>query len=96
MVIVDIEFVFSQWCVLEDVVKVKVIDWMIVIFDIFSQYVKSCEGKVQVEFVQFEYLFLCLCGWGELMSWQVGGQVGVGGVGMGLCGFGEMKIEFDW
>lgn len=95
IVICDGELLLVQLIVLEKVVQVKVIDCIVLIFDIFVQYVISREGKVQVLLVQMEYMLLWLCGWGELMLWQVGGCVGDSGGGVGLCGFGEIKIEID-
>lgn len=93
-VIVDTELPPSQRRALEDVVKVKVIDRVALILDIFAQHAKSREGKAQVELAQLEYLLPRLRGWGESMSRQAGGQV-AGGDGIGSRGPGETKIELD-
>lgn len=91
-VVADTELPPSQRRALEDVVKVKVIDRTAVILDIFAQHAKSREGRAQVELAQLEYLLPRLRGWGESMSRQIGGQVGMG---MGGRGPGETKLELD-
>lgn len=93
-VITDTELAPSQRRALEDVVKVKVIDRVALILDIFAQHAKSREGKAQVELAQLEYLLPRLRGWGESMSRQAGGRV-AGGEGIGSRGPGETKIELD-
>ncbi|WP_236862972.1 GTPase HflX [Brevibacterium daeguense] len=93
-VIVDSELAPGQRRGLEDVVKVKVIDRVALILDIFAQHAKSREGKAQVELAQLEYLLPRLRGWGESMSRQAGGRV-AGGEGIGSRGPGETKIELD-
>jgi GTP-binding protein HflX len=93
-VVVDAELPPSQRRALEDVIKVKVIDRVALILDIFAQHAKSREGKAQVELAQLEYLLPRLRGWGESMSRQAGGRV-AGGEGIGSRGPGETKIELD-
>ncbi|HJG80181.1 MAG TPA: GTPase HflX [Brevibacterium senegalense] len=93
-VIVDAELPPSQRRALEDVIKIKVIDRVALILDIFAQHAKSREGKAQVELAQLEYLLPRLRGWGESMSRQAGGRV-AGGEGIGSRGPGETKIELD-
>ena len=93
-VVVDSELAASQRRALEDVVKVKVVDRVALILDIFAQHAKSREGKAQVELAQLEYLLPRLRGWGESMSRQAGGRVS-GGAGIGSRGPGETKIELD-
>ncbi|MYM19483.1 GTPase HflX [Brevibacterium sp. 5221] len=93
-VIVDSELAASQRRALEDVVKVKVVDRVALILDIFAQHAKSREGKAQVELAQLEYLLPRLRGWGDSMSRQAGGRV-AGGAGIGSRGPGETKIELD-
>lgn len=93
-VICDAELAPSQRRALEDVVKVKVIDRVALILDIFAQHAKSREGKAQVELAQLEYLLPRLRGWGDSMSRQAGGRV-AGGAGIGSRGPGETKIELD-
>lgn len=93
-VITDTELAPSQRRALEDVVKVKVIDRVALILDIFAQHAKSREGEAQVELAQLEYLLPRLRGWGDSMSRQAGGRV-AGGAGIGSRGPGETKIELD-
>ncbi|WP_344308148.1 GTPase HflX [Brevibacterium samyangense] len=93
-VVVDTELAPSQRRGLEDIVKVKVIDRVALILDIFAQHAKSREGKAQVELAQLEYLLPRLRGWGESMSRQAGGRV-AGGAGIGSRGPGETKMELD-
>jgi GTP-binding protein HflX len=94
-VICDGELSPSQRRQLEEIVKVKVIDRTALILDIFAQHAKSKEGKAQVELAQLQYLLPRLRGWGESMSRQAGGRVGVAGGGIGGRGPGETKIELD-
>ncbi|PRZ43631.1 GTP-binding protein HflX [Antricoccus suffuscus] len=94
-VICDDELSPSQRTALEGVVKVKVIDRIALILDIFAQHAKSREGKSQVELAQLQYLLPRLRGWGESMSRQAGGRVGAEGGGIGGRGPGETKIELD-
>src|SRR5699024_10424904 len=93
-VIIDSELAPSQRRGLEDVIKVKVIDRVALILDIFAQHAKSREGKAQVVLAQLEYLLPRLRGWGESMSRQAGGRVAAG-AGIGSRGPGETKIELD-
>ena len=51
-VIIDSELAPSQRRGLEDVIKVKVVDRVALILDIFAQHAKSREGKAQVELAQ--------------------------------------------
>ncbi|MFT4186540.1 MAG: GTPase HflX [Micrococcaceae bacterium] len=94
-VIVDDELAPSQRRGLEDIIKIKVIDRTALILDIFSQHAKSREGKAQVEYAQMEYMLPRLRGWGESLSRQAGGRVGVAGGGIGSRGPGETQIELD-
>ena len=94
-VICDGELTPGQLIQLEDVVKVKVIDRTALILDIFAQHAKSREGKAQVQLAQMQYMLPRLRGWGESMSRQAGGRVGVQGGGIGTRGPGETKIETD-
>jgi len=80
--------------ILEEKVKVKVVDRTALILDIFAQHAKSKEGKAQVELAQMAYLLPRLRGWGESLSRQVGGRA-AGGAGIGGRGPGETKIETD-
>jgi GTP-binding protein HflX len=93
-VICDSELSPSQLRNLETEVKVKVIDRVALILDIFAQHAKSREGKAQVELAQLQYLLPRLRGWGAAMSRQAGGSAGGNG-GVGLRGPGETKLETD-
>jgi GTPase len=93
-VICDGELSPSQLRSLENETKVKVIDRVALILDIFAQHAKSKEGKAQVELAQLQYLMPRLRGWGDAMSRQAGGSAGGNG-GVGLRGPGETKLEVD-
>jgi GTP-binding protein HflX len=93
-VICDGELSPAQLQKLEVKLKVKVIDRVALILDIFAQHAKSREGKAQVELAQISYLLPRLRGWGESLSRQVGGRA-AGGAGIGGRGPGETKIETD-
>lgn len=94
-VICNDELAPSQRRALEEVVKVKVVDRIALILDIFAQHAKSREGKAQVELAQLQYLLPRLRGWGDSMSRQAGGRVGADGAGIGGRGPGETKLELD-
>ena len=94
-VICDDKLSPSQRRALEGVVKVKVIDRIPLILEIFAQHAKSREGKSQVELAQLQYLLPRLRGWGDSMSRQAGGRVGAEGGGIGGRGPGETKLELD-
>ena len=93
-VVCDGELSPAQLRTLEDKLKVKVIDRVALILDIFAQHAKSKEGKAQVELAQIAYLLPRLRGWGDSLSRQVGGRA-AGGAGIGGRGPGETKIETD-
>ena len=93
-VVCDGELSPSQLRTLEDKLKVKVVDRVALILDIFAQHEKSKEGKAQVELAQIAYLLPRLRGWGDSLSRQVGGRA-AGGAGIGGRGPGETKIETD-
>ncbi len=93
-VICDGELAPSQMRNLEDRVKVKVVDRVALILDIFAQHAKSAEGKAQVELAQLQYQTQRLRGWGGNLSRQAGGRA-AGGEGIGGRGPGETKLETD-
>ena len=86
-VIFDDELRPAQQRVLEDRLKVKVIDRTALILDIFASRARTREGKLQVELAQVEYLMPRLAGqWSHLE--RLGG-------GIGTRGPGESQIETD-
>ncbi len=86
-VIFDDELTPAQQRVLEDRLKVKVIDRTALILDIFAGRARTREGKLQVELAQVEYLMPRLAGqWSHLE--RLGG-------GVGTRGPGESQIETD-
>ena len=86
-VICDDELLPAQQRVLEDRLKVKVIDRTALILDIFAGRARTREGKLQVELAQVEYLMPRLAGqWSHLE--RLGG-------GIGTRGPGESQIETD-
>jgi len=94
-VICDGELTPGQLRQLEAVVRVKVVDRTWLILDIFAQHARSREGKAQVSLAQMQYLLPRLRGWGDSLSRQAGGRVGVSGGGIGTRGPGETKLEMD-
>ncbi len=93
-IICDGELAPSQMRNLEDRTKVKVVDRVALILDIFAQHAKSAEGKAQVELAQLKYQTQRLRGWGGNLSRQAGGRA-AGGEGIGGRGPGETKLETD-
>lgn len=93
-VICDGELAPSQMRNLEDRTKVKVVDRVALILDIFAQHAKSAEGKAQVELAQLQYQTQRLRGWGGNLSRQAGGRA-ADGAGIGGRGPGETKLETD-
>ena len=86
-VICDDELTPAQQRVLEDRLKVKVIDRTALILDVFAGRARTREGKLQVELAQVEYLMPRLAGqWSHLE--RLGG-------GIGTRGPGESQIETD-
>jgi GTP-binding protein HflX len=72
---------------LEDALKVKVIDRVALILDIFAKHAHTHEGKLQVELAQHQYLLPRLAGqWSHLE--RLGG-------GIGTRGPGESQLETD-
>ncbi len=62
VVIVDDELTPLQQRNLEDRLKVKVIDRVALILDIFARRARTHEGRLQVELAQHQYLFPRLAG----------------------------------
>ena len=87
VVIFDDELSPIQQRNLEEALKVKVIDRVALILDIFAKHARTREGKLQVELAQHEYLFPRLAGqWSHLE--RLGG-------GIGTRGPGESQLETD-
>lgn len=87
IVIVDDELSPTQQRNLEDVLKVKIIDRVALILDIFAQRARTREGQLQVELAQHQYLLPRLAGqWTHLE--RLGG-------GIGTRGPGESQLETD-
>ncbi|MDR1568348.1 MAG: GTPase HflX [Streptococcaceae bacterium] len=76
-----------QQLILERTLKIKVIDRMQLILDIFALRAKSSEGQLQVELAQLNYLLPRLAGQSIGLSRQAGG--------IGSRGPGEKKLETD-
>lgn len=88
VVVVDYPLTGSQVKNLEDLLNVKVIDRVGIIIDIFAQGAQSREAKLQVKLAQDLYLLPRIA--------QVQGSSGrFGGVGVGMRGPGESKLELN-
>ncbi|AKG53509.1 GTP-binding protein HflX [Dehalogenimonas sp. WBC-2] len=86
-VVFDDELTPLQQKTLEDALKVKVIDRVALILDIFARHAQTREGKLQVELAQHQYLLPRLAGqWSHLE--RLGG-------GIGTRGPGESQLETD-
>jgi len=87
VVIFDDELTPLQQQSLEEALKVKVIDRVALILDIFARHAHTYEGKLQVELAQHKYLLPRLAGqWSHLE--RLGG-------GIGTRGPGESQLETD-
>ncbi|MDO8716443.1 MAG: GTPase HflX [Dehalococcoidales bacterium] len=85
--IVDDELSPLQQRNLEDFLKIKIIDRVALILDIFAQRARTREGQLQVELAQHQYLFPRLTG-----QWQHLERLGGG---IGTRGPGESQLETD-
>jgi len=86
-VVFDDELTPTQQQTLENVLKVKVIDRVTLILDIFARHARTREGKLQVGLAQHQYLLPRLAGqWSHLE--RLGG-------GIGTRGPGESQLETD-
>jgi GTP-binding protein HflX len=87
VIIFDDELSPLQQKNLEEALKVKIIDRVALILDIFASHAQTHEGKLQVELAQHEYLLPRLAGqWSHLE--RLGG-------GIGTRGPGESQLETD-
>ncbi len=88
VVVVDYPLTGSQVKNLEDALGVKVIDRVGLIIDIFAQGAQSREAKLQVKLAQDLYLL-------PRLSQMQGSSGRFGGVGVGMRGPGESKLELN-
>jgi GTP-binding protein HflX len=87
VIIFDDELSPLQQKNLEEALKVKIIDRVALILDIFASHAQTHEGKLQVELAQHEYLLPRVAGqWSHLE--RLGG-------GIGTRGPGESQLETD-
>ena len=87
MVIFDDDLTGKQVHILEEMLKVKIIDRSSLILDIFASRAQSAQAKTQVELAQLQYLLPRLRGLWTHLERQRGG--------IGLRGPGEKEIETD-
>lgn len=88
VLVVDYKLSGSQLRNLSEELKIKVLDRILLIIDIFALNAKSNEGKIEVKLAQNKYLLT------RLSSMQ--GSFGrFGGAGVGMRGPGETKLELD-
>ena len=86
-IVCDDELSPAQLKNLETMLNTKVMDWTLIILDIFAARATTSEGKIQVELAQLKYRLSRLTGLGRSMS-RLGG-------GIGTRGPGEKKLEID-
>ena len=86
--VVDYPLTGSQVKNLEDALGVKVVDRVGLIIDIFAQGAQSREAKLQVKLAQDLYLL-------PRLSQMQGSSGRFGGVGVGMRGPGESKLELN-
>ncbi len=87
MVIFDDDLTGKQNSILEEELKVKIIDRSTLILDIFASRAQSAQARTQVELAQMKYLLPRLRGLWSHLERQRGG--------IGMRGPGEMEIETD-
>lgn len=87
MVIFDDDLTGKQTNILEEELKVKIIDRSSLILDIFASRAQTAQAKTQVELAQMQYLLPRLRGLWTHLERQRGG--------IGMRGPGEMEIETD-
>ncbi|MBB4080938.1 GTP-binding protein HflX [Lewinella aquimaris] len=87
MVIFDDDLSGKQVNILEEEMKVKIIDRSTLILDIFARRAQSAQAKTQVELAQMQYLLPRLRGLWTHLERQRGG--------IGMRGPGETEIETD-
>ncbi len=87
MVIFDDDLTGKQTSILEEKLKVKIIDRSTLILDIFASRAQTAQAKTQVELAQMQYLLPRLRGLWTHLERQRGG--------IGMRGPGEQEIETD-
>jgi GTP-binding protein HflX len=87
MVIFDDDLTGKQVSILEETLKVKIIDRSTLILDIFASRAQTAQAKTQVELAQMQYLLPRLRGLWTHLERQRGG--------IGMRGPGEKEIETD-
>ncbi len=87
MVIFDDDLTGKQALILEEELKVKIIDRSSLILDIFASRAQTAQARTQVELAQMQYLLPRLRGLWTHLERQRGG--------IGMRGPGEMEIETD-
>jgi len=87
MVIFDDDLTGKQAGILEEELKVKIIDRSSLILDIFASRAQTAQARTQVELAQMQYLLPRLRGLWTHLERQRGG--------IGMRGPGEMEIETD-
>jgi len=87
MVIFDDDLSGKQTSILEEELKVKIIDRSSLILDIFASRAQTAQARTQVELAQLQYLLPRLRGLWDHLERQRGG--------IGMRGPGEQEIETD-
>ncbi|MBT8233271.1 MAG: GTPase HflX [Saprospiraceae bacterium] len=87
LVIFDDDLTGKQTGILEEALKVKIVDRSSLILDIFASRAQTAQAKTQVELAQMQYLMPRLRGLWTHLERQRGG--------IGMRGPGEMEIETD-
>ena len=87
LVIFDDDLTCKQASILEEELKVKIVDRSTLILDIFASRAQTAQAKTQVELAQTQYMLPRLRGLWDHLERQKGG--------IGMRGPGEMEIETD-
>lgn len=87
LAIFDDDLTGKQTSILEEQLKIKIIDRSTLILDIFASRAQTAQAKTQVELAQMQYLLPRLRGLWTHLERQRGG--------IGMRGPGEMEIETD-
>ena len=96
MVIFDDELSAKQIRIIEQELKVKILDRTSLILDIFAMRAQTAEAKTQVELAQYRYMLPRLQRLWTHLERQGGGSGSGGGKGsVGLRGPGETQLEMD-